>query len=63
MAEEKQQKQEVGALWVRTAKNGSKFLSGKINGTDIVRFFRDKKTEKHPDIVLYLSDAPKQATQ
>lgn len=31
-------KEEIGALWLRTSKNGNDFLSGKVLGVDVVCF-------------------------
>jgi len=40
---------EVGALWCRVSRNGREFMSGKINGVDVVCFKNGKKTGKQPD--------------
>lgn len=40
---------EIGALWVRTSRNGNEFMSGKINGVDVVCFRNGKKQGKQPD--------------
>lgn len=39
---------EIGALWERTSRNGVPFLSGKINGQDVVCFRNKNKGEKAP---------------
>lgn len=51
----------IGALWSRTSKSGTKFLSGFLNngihGEDIpIAIFRvtDKQHEKSPDYVIAL---------
>jgi len=51
----------LGALWVRTSKAGNKFMSGQIEiegqKTDLIIFKnKNKKTEKHPDLIIYLSE-------
>lgn len=48
-----------GALWLKTAKGGSKYMSGQIevNGETIsLTVFRNgfKKLDKHPDYVIYI---------
>lgn len=40
---------EIGALWSRVSKNGNQFMSGKINGVDVVCFKNTKATGKQPD--------------
>ena len=40
---------EIGALWIKTSKKGIEFMSGTINGVDVVCFRANKKTEKQPD--------------
>lgn len=56
--------EKLGALWVKTGKNG-KFMSGvvEIDGvkTNIVVFKNDhKENEKHPDYKIYLSEGRKE---
>lgn len=47
---------EIGALWTRVSKNNTTYLTGKIDGKDVVIFKnRDKKTDKHPDYRVLLS--------
>jgi hypothetical protein len=48
---------EIGALWQRTSANGKTFLSGKINGADVVVFTNDHKQpgEKTPDWRVFKS--------
>ena len=42
--------EKIGALWNNTTKKGVKYLSGKINGKNIVIFPNDyKKDRSHPD--------------
>lgn len=62
MAEEKK---DAGALWLKTSKQGNKFMSGvvEIGGvkTDIVVFKNNyKKQENHPDYRIYLSEKREQ---
>lgn len=40
---------EIGALWVRVSKGGTRFMSGKINGEDVVLFENKNKQGKQPD--------------
>lgn len=40
---------EIGVLWQKTSAKGTEFMSGKINGVDVVCFRADKKSEKSPD--------------
>jgi hypothetical protein len=54
MADDK--KQELGALWARTSKNGKPFLSGKINNVDVVCFKNDSENEKAPTWKVYKSE-------
>jgi uncharacterized protein (DUF736 family) len=43
----------IGALWVKTSKNGKKFMSGKVEvdgkTVNIVVFKNEKTSEKQPD--------------
>jgi uncharacterized protein (DUF736 family) len=53
---------EIGALWKRTSKAGTKFLSGVINngvfGEVAIAIFErtEKRTENSPDYVIIASD-------
>ena len=48
---------EVLAMWLKTAKSGVKYLSGKYDGKRVVGFINDKpKNEKAPYIKIYESD-------
>lgn len=38
---------EIGALWAKTSRNGAEFLSGTINGVDVV-CFRNAKAADNP---------------
>lgn len=40
---------ELGALWIKTSRNGHEFLSGTINGVEVVCFRNANKTGKQPD--------------
>jgi uncharacterized protein (DUF736 family) len=48
---------EIGALWVKTSGKGLEFMSGKINGADVVLFRNTHKQEgeKTPDWRVYKS--------
>lgn len=48
MAYEKDQN-ELGALWVRVSQNGRRYMSGTINGVEVVCFENLKKQGKQPD--------------
>ncbi len=46
---------ELGALWLKTSAKGD-YLTGKINGVDVVVFQNSYKTEsKHPDWRVFKS--------
>ena len=48
---------EVLAMWLKTAKSGVKYLSGKYDGKNVVGFINDKpKNEKATYIRIYESD-------
>jgi uncharacterized protein (DUF736 family) len=50
------QEDKLGALWLKTSAKGAKFMSGKINGVDVVIFKNTfKEEEKHPDYIVYKS--------
>ena len=51
MAEQERDPNEIGALWEKSSKKkGTPYMSGKINGENVVCFRnKDKKTDKHPD--------------
>lgn len=58
-------KNNAGALWLQTSKQGKKFMSGvvEIEGvkTKIVVFKNDHKADdKHPDYKIYLSEERKE---
>jgi len=47
---------EIGALWLKTSQKGTKFMTGKINGVDVVVFKNQfKEQDKHPDYRVYKS--------
>lgn len=47
---------EIGALWTKKSKKGTTYLSGKIDGRNVVVFKNgDKTDEKHPDYRVLLS--------
>lgn len=52
-------------LWVGTDKNNEKMLSGTLGyGTKILVLKNAyKKSEKHPDFILYLAEAQKEKPQ
>jgi uncharacterized protein (DUF736 family) len=59
----------IGALWKRTSKNNKSFFSGSVELSgkeyEIIVFANNyKKTEKHPDLLIYESKktAPPQAS-
>lgn len=53
---------EIGALWKRESKQGVTYLTGKINGQDVVIFRNQHKQdgEKTPDYRVYRSQ-PREA--
>jgi uncharacterized protein (DUF736 family) len=56
--------EELGALWIRTSRNGKEFLTGKVGGVDVVCFRNDKKQGKQPDYrVLKSQPRPDAADQ
>ena len=53
---------EIGALWKKTSGKGTAYLSGKIDGRQVVVFVnKDKKSDKHPDYRVLLSRPKEQA--
>lgn len=47
---------EIGALWKKTSAKGTVFLSGVIDGKNVVAFEnKDKRSEKQPDYRVLLS--------
>lgn len=55
----------IGAFWLKTAKSGTKYMSGSIEiegeKHDIVVFKNDYKTEeRHPDYKIYLNEKRRQ---
>jgi hypothetical protein len=49
----------IGALWLHVTKDGTKkYLSGKVDGKEIVVFKNGYKEEgsKQPDWIIYVSD-------
>ena len=53
---------EIGALWKKTSGKGTTYLSGKIDGRQVVVFVnKDKKSDKHPDYRVLLSRPKEQA--
>ena len=47
---------EIGALWKKTSGKRTVYLSGKIDGRQVVVFAnKDKKSDKHPDYRVLLS--------
>lgn len=53
---------ELGALWKKTSSAGHEYLSGTINGVDVVCFLNTKKTGKQPDYRVMKSQ-PRDAAQ
>lgn len=47
---------ELGALWIRTSRAGNEFLSGTINGVDVICFKNGRKTGKQPDYRVMKSE-------
>ena len=55
---------EIGALWLKEAKSGTKYFSGIINGENIVIFKNNnKRLEKHPDYIVLKSEPKAQGSQ
>ncbi len=53
--------EKLGELWMKEARNGATYFSGKFGDLRIVVFKnRDKKTDKHPDFVIYKSEPREQ---
>lgn len=42
-------KNELGALWIKTSKNGVEYMSGTINGVAVVCFHNDRKDDDDND--------------
>lgn len=47
---------ELGALWVRVSQNGKRYMSGKINGVEVVCFENANKQGKQPDWRVFKSE-------
>ena len=53
---EQAKREEVGALWKRTSKDGKEYYGGKIFDKDVVAFpVGNKKNENQPDLRVYRS--------
>lgn len=53
---EQEKREEVGALWRRSSKDGREYYGGKIFDQEVVVFLvGDKKNEKQPDLRVYRS--------
>lgn len=48
---------EIGALWEKTSQKGTEYLSGTIDGQDVVIFRNTRKQGKQPDWRVYKSTA------
>jgi len=49
-------REKLGALWKKTSRKGTTFLSGTINGQRVVIFkAREKRNDKSPDFEVFLS--------
>lgn len=48
-------RKDIGALWWRVSRNGRKFLTGTVNGHDIVVFENERKAGKQPDFRIFPS--------
>lgn len=53
---------ELGALWKKTSSGGKDYLSGTVNGVDVVCFLNTKKTGKQPDYRVMKSQPKDAAT-
>lgn len=53
---DKPKMQELGALWVKTSSKGLVFMTGKIDGKDVVLFANKDKKDSQPDWRVYLSE-------
>lgn len=51
---------EIGALWEKTSKKGTKYWSGKVNGVDVIVFAASSDNPKAPTHRVYKSE-PRQA--
>ena len=47
---------ELGALWLRVSQSGKRFMTGTINGVDVVCFENQNKTGKQPDYRVFKSE-------
>lgn len=52
----------AGAIWIRTAKNGSQYFNVTLEGGQKLVAFPNqyKKEDKHPDFKLFFSTPPEQ---
>lgn len=52
MPQPREKSDELGALWIKTSKNGVTYMSGTISGVAVVCFHNDRKDEnddRQPD--------------
>jgi len=49
MPQEKTRENELGALWLKESKNGVAYMTGTINGVQVVCFHNDNKNDEDPD--------------
>lgn len=51
---------ELAALWLKETKDGSEYMSGKLNGLNVFVFKNNyKEKENQPDYKIYLSKPEK----
>jgi hypothetical protein len=54
---EKKELEKLGALWTKTSKNGTTYLSGVINDQRVVVFkVREKRNDASPDYQVFKSE-------
>ncbi len=56
---------EIGALWLKQAKDGSKFMTGTLNKNTSILVFanKHKKADNHPDYRLFFAPAREKTVQ
>ena len=62
MPEYQRNEREIGALWLRVSKKGTKFMSGTINGQQVVVFKNANAGGKKPDYLVLKSEPKPQTT-
>lgn len=63
MPDQSRDPNELGALWVRVSQKGARFMTGKVNGVDVVVFENKNKRGNAPDWRVFKSQSRKERAQ